>query len=102
MAVAVVFDLPGTRKEQYDEVDRKLSEQGLDRPEQRLYHVAGPKDEGGWFILDVWESKDAARKFSATLLPLIEEAGILPPMPPSIFEVDNLIEGTTRRRPPAE
>src|SRR6266566_4717285 len=59
MAVAFLQELPGATQEQYDQVVETLRGQTA---EGRIFHVAGPI-EGGWRIVDVWESQEAVNKF---------------------------------------
>ena len=54
MAVGLIFDVPGARQEQYDAVMEGLGEPRLG--EGQIFHVAGPID-GGWCVVDVWESR---------------------------------------------
>ena len=46
MAVAILFDIPGARRSQYDAVIRKLQDAGEGAPPGRLYHVVGANT--GW------------------------------------------------------
>ena len=57
MAVVVVTDIPGVGQERYDAVGRELD---LDRnpPAGLILHAAGP-GEGGWRVVEVWESREA-------------------------------------------
>jgi hypothetical protein len=81
MAIVLVHQGPTVTQERYDEVVRRLS--GKSRMEAPgdwpvaglLAHVAGP-GEGGFRVVDVWESEDAARRFGDRLMPVLEEVGI--------------------------
>lgn len=55
MAIVAVFDIPEMTSEQYDQGLKALADAGFEHPDGRLHHVAAPKD-GGWFVVDVWES----------------------------------------------
>ena len=60
MAVAQVHELAGMTKELYD---RAMQDLNLpDPPPGSLVHMAGPMD-GGWRIVEVWESEEAATAF---------------------------------------
>src|SRR5215831_5655555 len=59
MAVAFLQEVPGATQEQYDQVVETLRGQTA---EGRIFHVAGPI-EGGWRIVDVWESQESVNKF---------------------------------------
>jgi hypothetical protein len=88
MAVAFLQELPGTTQEQYDQVleaFRGKTAQG------RIFHVAGPI-EGGWRIVDVWESQEAVNTFFQELGPALQEAGI-PAKQPQFWPVHNMLSG---------
>lgn len=59
MVYGVLQDMPGVGEAAYRTVERHL---GPDRPPGLISHVAGPV-EGGWRIVNVWESEDAYRRF---------------------------------------
>jgi quinol monooxygenase YgiN len=89
MALAFLFELPGTTQEQYDQVIEKLQLGGRTYPGQ-LFHVAGPM-EGGWRVVDVWESQEAADKFlQAKLGQAFQEVGIAPTQP-KVWPVHNIL-----------
>ena len=75
MAVLAVFDAPGHTEAQYDQVRRRVA------PDNRLLpgmlsHAAGT-DEGGFCVVEVWESQEALpRFFEQTLSEPLEEAGM--------------------------
>jgi hypothetical protein len=89
MAIAVLFDATGTW-EQYLEAMDKLDRVGWGNPEGRQYHVAGPT-EGGFRIVDVWDSPAAFEEFGKVLLPIIDEVGYAPP-DPQVFPADKIIQ----------
>jgi len=72
MAVAFLQELPGTTQEQYDQVREAFRGKTA---EGRIFHVAGPM-EGGWRIVDVWESQEAVNKFFQELGPAAQAAGM--------------------------
>lgn len=45
-----------------------------------LAHLAGPAD-GGWRVVDVWESAEAFERFGEQLVPAMQAAGIEPGAP---------------------
>lgn len=82
MAVVLVHQGPGLTKESYEEAVRRLTggksrlESPADWPvEGLLVHTAGEAD-GGFRVVDVWESEDAVRRFGETLGPLLQELGV--------------------------
>ena len=73
MAVALLLEFPGATQEQFDQIAEKI---GNMSPPGLLYHVEGPI-EGGWRVVDVWESQEAVGKFfQETLGYVLQEAGI--------------------------
>ena len=59
MAVAMLVDNPGGSEETYEKVRERL---GLDRPAGGIFHVAGPSPNGGWRVIEVWESEEDAKR----------------------------------------
>ena len=56
----MLVDNPDGSQEIYD----KLREQmGLEKPAGGILHVAGPSPNGGWRIVEVWESEEDAHRF---------------------------------------
>jgi hypothetical protein len=89
MAVAFLQELPGATQEQYDQVVETLRGQTA---EGRIFHVSGPI-EGGWRIVDVWESQEAVNKFFQEQLgPAAQEAGMEMRIP-QFWPVHNMLSG---------
>jgi hypothetical protein len=65
MAVAFIFEVDAMTSEQYDGLMETmgLSEKGAIGAAGALAHIAGPKEGGGWRVVDVWDSEDAANAF---------------------------------------
>jgi hypothetical protein len=86
MAVGIRLKFSGGTQEQYDTVHNHM---GIDAnpPEGLILHSAGPID-GGWGVLDFWESRDAFDTFvSGRLGPAIQELGDRAmPGPPDVHE----------------
>ena len=94
MAVAVLIEVPGGTREQYEAVLEKLGLAGKNAgwPAGALVHLAGPT-EGGWRTVDVWESREAFEQFERERLqPAAAEVGI-PPVELEFFPVHNLYRG---------
>jgi hypothetical protein len=91
MALVAIFDVPGMTAEQYDQTVRELEKAGLGNPDGRLYHVAASKD-GGWLVVDVWESEEKFGGFGESLMPILQAEGV-PPAEPQIYPVHNTISG---------
>lgn len=81
-----IHHVPSLTQERYEAVVRKLTD-GKDRLESAsdagigglLVHVAGQGDDGFW-IIDVWESKEAVERFGRMIKPIAQEAGITEPL----------------------
>ncbi|RLU89129.1 hypothetical protein CTZ27_22025 [Streptomyces griseocarneus] len=86
MAIVVTVTVPDAGAEAYAAViDRLTDGKGFtslsDVPAAGLVaHVTGPVD-GGWRVIDVWDSQEAYEAFTATLRPIVEELGIGPLQP---------------------
>jgi hypothetical protein len=65
MAMAFVFEVDTMTAEQYDGLmgAMGLAEKGAISAHGALAHIAGPKDGGGWRVVDVWDSEEAANAF---------------------------------------
>ncbi len=94
MPVLMVHDIPGGTREQYDAIGSRLTDgKGLESlsdwpAEGILSHAAGPT-EGGWRVIDVWESEEAFQRFGEIIGPLLQEAGM--PGQPQLFELHNFV-----------
>ena len=88
MAVAVLVDNPEGSQEIYEKVRAQL---GLEAPAGGIFHAAGPSPDGGWRVLEVWESEEDARRFrDARLLPAFDAVGAPRPSgPPQIWQLHN-------------
>jgi hypothetical protein len=65
MALAMVVELPGLTREEYETVVRAVAEQGT--PAGALFHGGGPVEDG-YRVVEVWESRDAADAFYSSNL----------------------------------
>lgn len=87
MPVAMMVDNPHGSQEIYDQVREQV---GLDRPAGRVLHVAGPSPNGGWRVIEVFETEDAAKQFARERLgPAFQAIGAPPPPPPEFWPVHN-------------
>jgi len=95
MAIGLWISFAGGTQEQYDAINAEMDVEG-NPPEGLVFHSAGPMD-GGWNVIDFWESRGAFDRFQQERLgPAIAALGDkAPPNPPSIkeFEVYNTISG---------
>jgi DNA-binding CsgD family transcriptional regulator len=75
--VAMMVDNAEGSQETYERVREQL---GLEKPAGGIFHVAGPSPNGGWRVIEAWESEEDARRFVAErVLPAFEAAGAPPP-----------------------
>jgi len=87
MAVAMLIDNPNGSKEIYEQLRERI---GLDKPAGGVLHVAGPSPNGGWRVIEIWESEEDAKRFLAERLgPAAEAVGTPPPPPPELWPVHN-------------
>ncbi len=74
MAVGLRLKFEGGTQEQYDAIHSHMNVDG-NPPPGLIFHSAGPID-GGWGIIDVWESREAFDAFAGgRLQPAIGELG---------------------------
>ncbi len=75
MPILAIFEAPGHTQAEYDRVRRRVS------PDNRLLpgmlsHAAGATD-GGFCVVEVWESQEALQRFfEQTLRGPLQEAGL--------------------------
>jgi hypothetical protein len=87
MAVAMLIDNPNGSPEVYEQLRERI---GLDKPAGGIFHVAGPSPNGGWRVIEIWESDEDAKRFLAERLgPAAEAVGTPPPPPPELWPVHN-------------
>jgi hypothetical protein len=67
VAVGMLMSLPGVTKEQYEQVNQKMWGKSPmppeDAPEGLIVHTAGSTPEG-WYVYDIWESKEHFQRFA--------------------------------------
>jgi hypothetical protein len=78
MAIIQIHELPGMTREQYEQPLGALNLSGP--PPGSHLHAGGPM-EGGWRIVEVWESEEAANRFygSVPFQQMVRSTGILAP-----------------------
>ena len=86
MAIALVVDNPEGSQEIYEKVRAQL---GLEGPAGGIFHAAGPSPNGGWRVLEVWDTEEDARRFrDERLMPAFDAAGVPRPQgPPQIWNL---------------
>lgn len=75
MAVLIVAEVQGQTREGYDRMVAAMGDVILKVP-GRLLHAAHPTDDGGWRVIEVWESREVANRWFA--------AFVAPNLPPGV------------------
>jgi hypothetical protein len=89
MPIAMVVDNPHGSEELYERIRELI---GLERPAGGTLHLAGPRPEGGWRVIEVFDSEDDARRFiQERVLPAAEAVGAEPPPPPQFWQLHNCV-----------
>jgi hypothetical protein len=85
MSVAMMIDNPEGSQKIYERIREQLS---LEKPAGGIFHAAGPSPNGGWRVIEVWESEEQAKRFvNERLLPAFEAAGASPPPPAQLWPI---------------
>ena len=79
--VVVIFSSPDFTAQDYDKVWDDLRAAGQSKPKGLLSHAGFAKPEGGWMVIEIWESTDAFNEFGKTLMPIIQKIGKNVPPP---------------------
>ena len=89
MAVAMVVDNPHGSQEIYERTRELI---GLDRPAGGTCHRAGPRPEGGWRVIEVFDTEQDARRFiQERVAPAMEAVGAEPPPPPQFWQLHDCL-----------
>ena len=84
MAIGIRFKLAGVTAEQFDAVNDRIDRVN-NPPVGLLFHASGPV-EGGWGVIDFWESRAHFESFFGNhVAPAVQAAGMEGP-PPEIHE----------------
>ena len=82
MPVVLIHQGAGLTRETYEETVRRVTsgkstlESPADWPVDGLLAHAAGEAPGGFRVVDVWESEEAAGRFGETLIPILREVGI--------------------------
>jgi len=79
--IVVVFNSPEFTSKDYDHSWDEIRAAGHANPKGLLSHVGFASPDGGWMVVDVWESGQAFAEFGKILLPIIQKAGVNFPEP---------------------
>ncbi len=90
MAVAMMVENPAGSQEVYERIRAHL---GLEKPAGGIFHVAGPSPNGGWRVIEVWDSIEEASAFLRDrFAPALRAAGVTgEPPQPQFWPVHNLM-----------
>lgn len=84
MAIGIRIKFAGITQEQFDQVNVHVDPQS-NPPDGLLFHASGPI-EGGWGVIDFWESRAAFDAFESRLVQAAKDAGVEMQGPPDIKE----------------
>jgi hypothetical protein len=84
MAIGIRIKLPGITQEQFDKAHDHINPDRTS-PQGLLFHASGPID-GGWGIIDFWESREDFDAFAVRITEGMAAAGVQPQGPPDIKE----------------
>ncbi len=85
MTVGILLEFPGVTREQYERLSQDVERSGS--PEGALIHVCGPTSDGGWRVVNVFESRETFERFANELLiPLARAHGFPQPSKREFFE----------------
>jgi hypothetical protein len=89
MAVAMIVDNPEGSQEAYERIRALL---GVEQPAGGICHLAGPAPDGGWRVIEVWESEEDAQRFAKErLAPAAEAVGTPPPPSPTLWPLHSYL-----------
>jgi hypothetical protein len=74
MAVGIRIKFAGVTQDQFDAVNEHVDPAG-DPPAGLIFHASGPID-GGWGVIDFWESRAAFDAFSPRIQQSVQAAGV--------------------------
>ena len=84
MAIGIRIKLPGITQEQFDTVHDQINPERI-APDGLIFHASGPID-GGWGIIDFWETREAFEAFQEKIPAGMAAAGVEPQGPPDVKE----------------
>jgi len=84
VAIGIRIKLPGVTQEEFDKAHDQINPDRTP-PKGLLFHASGPID-GGWGIIDFWESRADFDAFQAQIQQGMESAGTEMQAPPDVKE----------------
>ena len=92
MSILVRFPSTSMTTEQYEQVKKRVSEDGPFPPDGMEYHVCyGP--EGNRRVSEIWSSREQFEAFGERLMPAIREAGLEMETEPEVLEIYSHVRG---------
>jgi hypothetical protein len=83
VAIAMMVENPEGSQQLYERIRAHI---GLEKPAGGIFHVAGPSPNGGWRVIEVWESEEEANRFfQERFMPALQELGVDGPPPSREF-----------------
>jgi hypothetical protein len=86
--IAEIIEAPISSPEQYEKIREWTGISGA--PPGAVLHIAGPTDNGGWQIVTVWESRQAAARWGQNVQAARKDLGFEGEATVSRFEVHSL------------
>jgi hypothetical protein len=94
MAVLMIMELDGMTTDDYEAVNQAMGIDEDNLPDGLIQHAAGPTDDGGLLIVDVWDSPEDLERFVQSKLgPAMEQTGIESQGAPRVHPVHNHFQG---------
>jgi hypothetical protein len=88
MSMLVRFSPDSLTADKYEEVKRRLNDEGHWPPDGLEYHVCFGTD-GQLKVSEIWASNGPFEAFGEKLGPILEQAGITQSSPPEILDIYN-------------
>jgi heme-degrading monooxygenase HmoA len=92
MAVGVIFSGAGITQDQYFQTFNQVTDNGSQFVPGLISHYAGPT-EGGFCVIEVWESREAVMKFFEEKLAEALAAANIDTRPTMFEVVNSVVEG---------
>lgn len=93
MPIAMLVDNPNGSQETYEKARERL---GMEHPAGGLLHLAGPSPNGGWRVIEVFNSEEEAKRFLTERLgPAFQAIGASPPPQPEFWPVHTYLTGSS-------
>ncbi|MFJ3726967.1 hypothetical protein ACIPYQ_30990 [Streptomyces sp. NPDC090045] len=88
MAIIAIIELPGVGKDQYQANHASIFAAPWWPAAGFISHAGAPAN-GGWLVVDLWESKEALGAFMEQAAPIFQANG-MPRAEPKIYEATNV------------